>query len=79
MGKLIIISIFVKMCINNIRKSKPPLFCNVNKINIYTCQNYPMVLQDLIFIEKSVIAYAHLVITIIKLTPNNSSIFATYS
>lgn len=58
---------FCQSCVNDIQKSKPPQFGCINGINIYTCHSYPESLKELTLVEEAVIAWAHPIISIIKL------------
>lgn len=50
----------------------------VNKINISTCQNYLLVLEDIILVKKTIIACVYLVIFIIKLRSEKFGTIAFY-
>ncbi len=62
-------------CVSISRKPKFGIFNNIPKL---CCQYYLILLEDLTFAEEDVIARAHLVITILKLRPNNSFNSGTY-
>lgn len=59
--------IFCQSYINNIFKFKSLRLNSVNKINMDTCYSNLAMLQVFILVEKTIFAYAHPIITIIKL------------
>lgn len=65
--------------INDIQKTKLPWYGFVNGINIYICHRCLSILQDLHLVEEAIIAWAYLIITIIKLRLNSANIIALYS
>ncbi len=69
---------FCHDCWTYISKSREPKFSISNKISQLCCQYYPVLLEDLTSAEEAVIARAYLVITILKLRPNNSFNPRTY-
>lgn len=68
---------FCQDCINDSPKSKPLWFGIINRINIYTCQSYYMVFQDLTLMKEFIIVYTHPIVIIIKLWPNSSNVSIT--
>lgn len=70
---------FCQSCIKEVQKSKIPQFRHINNINTYICHSYSQVFQDLILVEELVIAYAHLIIFMIKLRFSDASISSFYS
>lgn len=71
-------SYFCQNCVNSIWRFKPPQFSCISSINTYTCQSYPKVPKDFFLIEKSIIAYAHSIISIIILIPLGNKTFIFY-
>ncbi len=69
---------FCHDCWTYISGGKEPKFGISNKMPKLCCQYYPASLEDLTSAEEAVIARAHLVVTILKLRPNNSFNPRTY-
>ena len=63
---------FCKECWKRITEGKPLKYSISNGISQFYCQNYPSALENLSIADKVVIARAHLVVTILKLRPNNT-------
>ena len=62
---------FCKKCWKCISKRKLPKYSIFNGMSQLCCQNYPLTLENFSITKKVVIAKAHLIITILKLKPNN--------
>lgn len=69
---------FCIACFSSILKSIPPKFECKNGINTTCCQVFLKKLEDLTFVEETVIAWAHLVISILKLRPVDVNTNITY-
>lgn len=60
-------------CKISLRENKAPKFSATNFINTTLCQAYPLELEGLTYIEECVIALAHPISTIFKLTGGGRS------
>lgn len=63
--------IFCKKCWKNISEKKSPKYRIFHKLPQLCSQNYFLALENLSIAQKIIIARAHLIITILKLRPNN--------
>ena len=69
---------FCKSCYGMIIEGKIPKFGSAHCINVSPCQKYLDSFSNLTLVEKSFIACAHSVISIIKLKPNGSTSSTSY-
>lgn len=69
---------FYENCVNEIWKSTALWLASIKKINTYTCHGYLPLLQDVMLVEKTLIAHVYPIITIIKLRSSSFSVFTTY-
>lgn len=69
---------FCYFCFYYIKKLNIPKFDITNIVNIGFCQDYLNVFKDFTLVEKVVITFVYLVISIIKLKPNSISFVASY-
>lgn len=60
------------------KQKKVPKFSSINKINLVICQDNPPILKTLTLIEKILIAWYYLVMSILKLRSNWASLLVAY-
>ncbi len=70
--------LFCKTCYRRILESNPPKFDFTSQINVCECQSYSAVHDGHTLVEEAVIARAHRVISILKLSPAAASFSASY-
>ena len=62
---------FCLSCYRDILSGRIPKFSVCNGVNVTMCDDYPVVLKDLTFVEECVIARRHPIGSILKLRPGN--------
>lgn len=67
-----------KFCYNVIVEKMIPKFGSANYINVLLCPKYPDIFSNLTSVEKTFIASANFVMSVIKLRPNEKGLTSLY-